>query len=100
MGWEQRGNQSYFYRKERTEGSVRSVYVGHGEFAVLIVQFEAMKREERVAQQVEQRQERRGVAALDQTIDRLAQLSTTLTEAVLLTAGFHQHKRQWRKKRI
>jgi hypothetical protein len=99
MGWERRDNQSYFYRKERTPGGIRSVYVGHGEFALLMAQLEAMKREGRKAQQVERRQEWRGVAALDQNIDRLAQLSNTLTEAVFLTAGFHQHKRQWRKKR-
>src|SRR5688500_8453371 len=36
MGWEQRGNHSYYYRKERSGSSVRSVYVGRGEVAHMI----------------------------------------------------------------
>ncbi len=98
MGWETRNGSLYYYRKERSAGRVRSVYVGQGEIAVLIAQLDAMKRDEDEAQQIKERQERRAFDALDKSIDDLAHLLSTLTDAVLITAGFHQHKRQWRKR--
>ena len=99
MGWEQRGSESYFYRKERSAGRVRSVYVGRGEIAVLTARLDKMQREERDAQRGKERKEQQAVDSLDQSIDNLAQLTSTLTEAVLVAAGFHQHKRQWRKQK-
>jgi len=74
MGWEKRGNHSYYYRKERIAGRVRSVYVGQGEIAVLTARLEAMQRKEREAQQVKERQEQRAFDLLDQSIDNLARL--------------------------
>jgi hypothetical protein len=41
MGWEQRGNNSYYYKKEREGSRVKSVYVGRGEVAHMISQFES-----------------------------------------------------------
>jgi len=99
MGWEQRGSESYFYRKERSAGHVRSVYVGRGEIAVLTARLDKMQREEREAQRAKERKEQRGFDSLDQNIDNLVRLSCTLTEAILIGAGFHQHKRQWRKQK-
>ncbi len=99
MGWERRGNYSYYYRKMRIAGRVRSVYVGQGEIAVLTARLDKMQREEREAQRANERQEQRGFDSLDQSIDNWAQLTSTLTEAVLIAAGFHQHKRQWRKQK-
>ncbi len=98
MGWEQRGNRSYYYRKEREASRVRSIYVGRGEIALLTTRFDAMHREES-QQQVKERKEQRGFDSLDQNIDNLVRLSSTLTEAILIAAGFHQHKRQWRKQK-
>jgi len=99
MGWERRGNHSYYYRKQRSAGRVHSVYVGQGEIALLTAQLDALQREQNEAFQVKERQERRGFDSLDQSIDNLVRLSSTLTEAVLVAAGFHQHKRQWRKQK-
>lgn len=99
MGWERRGKNSYYYRKMRTNGRVSSVYVGQGEIAVLTAQLDAMQREKRETQQVKELQDQRDFDSLDQRIDNLAGLSTLLTEAVLVAAGFHQHKRQWRKQK-
>ncbi len=99
MGWERRGNNTYYYRKMRTNGRVRSVYVGQGEIAALASRLDATQREEREAQQVKERQDQRAFDSLHQSIDNLARLSNLLTEAVLLAAGFHQHKRQWRKQK-
>ncbi len=99
MGWEQRGSESYFYRKGRSAGHVRSVYVGRGEIAVLTARLDKMQREEREAKRAKERKEQRGFDPNDQSLDNLAQLTSTLTEAVLIAAGFHQHKRQWRKQK-
>ena len=38
MGWEQRGTNSYYYKKEREGSRVRSVYVGRGEIAHMVAQ--------------------------------------------------------------
>ena len=40
MGWEQRGNNLYYYRKVRVGSRVKSTYVGRGEIAHLISQFQ------------------------------------------------------------
>ncbi len=70
--------------------------MGQGEIALLTAQLDALRREERQERQVRERKEQRAFDSLDQRIDNLASLSTLLTEAVLIAAGFHQHKRQWR----
>ena len=45
MGWEQRGNNSYYYKKERDGSRVKSVYVGRGEIAHMIAQFQSRSAE-------------------------------------------------------
>lgn len=47
----------------------------------------------------EERQELDAFNPQDTNIDALARLASTLTEAFLINAGFHQHKRQWRKRK-
>ena len=37
--------------------------------------------------------------ALDASLDELAALADTLAAATLVAAGYHQHKRQWRRRR-
>ncbi|MBA3357012.1 MAG: hypothetical protein H0U18_13955 [Pyrinomonadaceae bacterium] len=98
MGWEQRGNHSYYYRKERSSSRVRSVYVGGGEMGHLNAVLFAMQQEDRRAVRVNEQQELK-LNPLDADIDALSRLASTLTEAVLIAAGFHQHKRQWRKRK-
>lgn len=41
MGWEQRGNNSYYYKKEREGSRVKSVYVGRGEIAHMVAQLQS-----------------------------------------------------------
>ncbi|MFN2514559.1 MAG: hypothetical protein ABR568_24515, partial [Pyrinomonadaceae bacterium] len=41
MGWEQRGNNRYYYRKEREGPRVKSVYVGRGEIAQIVAQIQS-----------------------------------------------------------
>ena len=99
MGWERRGNHEYYYRKERDGSRVNSTYVGRGEMAHMISKFEASSGEVekllRLKNSVEAQESERIEAALDRAVE-LVQL---FTEATLLTAGFHTHRRQWRRKR-
>ena len=96
MGWEQRGNHSYYYRKERNGSRVKSVYVGRGEIANMISQFqsgssliELLARQNKAANDV----------SLDSAVLVFEQAIQLLTQAALLAAGFHTHHRQWRRKR-
>ena len=76
-----------------------SVYVGRGEVAQLTVALLATQQEDRKLKREKERQELQALDTLDADIDALSRLTSTLTEAVLIAAGFHQHKRQWRKRR-
>jgi hypothetical protein len=99
MGWEQRGRNQYYYKKERAGSRVKSVYVGRGEVAHLISNFEShstdLEKLLRAKKSIEADELERVQAALDRAI----QLTQLFTEATLLTAGFHTHHRQWRRKR-
>lgn len=98
MGWEQRGNHQYYYRKERHGAHVRSVYVGRGQMARMVSEFQTTsglfdKVIGRTDSGLEQLKEQ------DADIAHVCGLIQSITQASLLAAGFHTHKRQWRKKR-
>jgi hypothetical protein len=99
MGWEQRGNNSYYYKKERQGSTVRSVYVGPGEIAHMISQIQSntplIEKLARSINSAEKNRSEKAKAALEQASD----LVRLITQAALLSAGFHTHKRQWRKRR-
>jgi len=99
MGWEQRGNNRYYYKKERDGSKVKSVYVGRGEVAHMISKLQSssavIERFARTMKSPEAINQEKAEAALEQATD-LIQL---ITQASLLAAGFHTHKRQWRRKR-
>lgn len=99
MGWEQRGNHSYYYRKERDGSRVKSIYVGRGELARLDALMLKMQQEDQKAERMRRIKELNALSPIDSNIHALSRLVSTLTEAVLIDAGFHQHKRQWRKRR-
>ena len=99
MGWEQRGNNRYFYRKERDGSRVKSVYVGRGEIAHMVAQLQSssplIEKFARTMKSPQQVQQEKAEAALEQASD----LIELITQASLLSAGFHTHHRQWRRKR-
>lgn len=99
MGWERRGNFSYYYRKRRVGSRVQSTYVGRDKVALAISDLDAMQRQEaQVTRKVRQR-ELIALKEQDLAIEGLCQLNVLLTEAALIAAGFHIHHRQWRRKR-
>jgi len=99
MGWETRGGRSYYYRKERSGGRVRSVYVGGGQIAVFRAMLDKESRDEEDGRRAEARAARALDEAIDQTLEGLGGMIKTLQTAALLAEGFHTHKRQWRRTR-
>jgi len=99
MGWEDRNGRSYYYRKERSGDRVRSVYVGGGETARLISLYEGLRREEAEEEREAERQARGREMEIDAELDALGKLIGELATATLIAHGYHQHKRQWRRRR-
>src|SRR5215216_5368365 len=100
MGIEQRRNGNLYYYKKRREGSkVISEYQGSGELVSILQHIEAKDRAEKEAERERQRIERMSMAEIDKQIDEFSRMIDTLMEAELISKGFHQHKRQWRRRR-
>jgi predicted negative regulator of RcsB-dependent stress response len=99
MGWEQRGNNSYYYRKERDGSRVKSVYVGRGEVAHMISKFESSSAELEKLMRAQKSIEADELENAEAALDRAIELTQLFTEAELLAAGFHTHHWQWRRKR-
>lgn len=99
MGWETRGNGRYYYRKVRDGGRVRSEYLGAGLLVEMLADIDDLDRQQRQledeAWRAEAEAERRTAAALAE-VDRMVQ---TMTTAALIAAGYHTHRRQWRRRR-
>jgi hypothetical protein len=99
MGWEQRGNSQYYYRKERDGKRVKSVYVGRGELAQMVSLIQSdSPLIERLARRMASPQAIKQERAEAELEDVVA-LVKMVTQAALLSTGFHTHKRQWRKMR-
>jgi hypothetical protein len=101
MALELRGNDHYYYEKERDGDKVRSVYAGKGEIAYLLNQMRLLKKDEENAQKQRKNNDnqRQVETEPENIVESFADLARSLTDAFFLTNGFHQHKRQWRKKR-
>ena len=99
MAWETRGSSRYYYRKVRGGGRVRSEYIGAGLVAEVLAEADALGRHDAERQrqtwQAEVNAERRTAAALAE-VDEMVQ---AMTAAVLIAAGYHTHRRQWRRQR-
>jgi hypothetical protein len=95
MGWEQRngiGGHSYYYLKERIGDRVVSRYVQPGSVALFVAAGDLVKvkrEEERLSQQAEE--------VTDKLIDETCRRIDAVIRGLLYSAGFHRHKRQWRK---
>jgi hypothetical protein len=99
MGWEDRNGRSYYYRKERDGGRVRSVYVGGGEVAGLIAQLDAADADDREGERSAARRECELWQEQETELDAIAEMMDAIATGVLLAAGYHTHKRQWRLQR-
>jgi len=99
MAWEQRGPNSYYYRKEREGSRVRSIYVGKGEIAHLISNFDSHSTDLEKLMRAKKSIEAHELKRVESALDRAVELTELFTQATLLVAGFHTHNRQWRRKR-
>jgi hypothetical protein len=101
MGIEARNKNGnlYYYKKRRVGCRVISEYVGSGLVVDLAQKRAENERAEKEAERERQRIERMSMAEIDKQIDEFSRMVDTLMEAELVSMGFHQHKRQWRKRR-
>jgi hypothetical protein len=99
MGWEQRRGRSYYYRKVREGGRVRSKYVGSGLVAQICAGDDGNKRRDRAAKHAADRATRQAEAAIDRQLASVESAIAAMTHATLFAAGYHKHKGQWRKRR-
>lgn len=99
MGWETRGSGTYYYRKVRSGGRVRSEYVGAGVVAEMLADIDDDARHDA------KRQRRAWLAAVEAerrtgaTLAQVDRIVSTMTAAALIAAGYHTHRRQWRRQR-
>jgi hypothetical protein len=102
MAWEQRKGRAYYYRKVWQDGTCRSEYVGRGRTAGLISEIEQLRQESHTQERGERQIARNEFAELAATPEALVLLLERARSEVaraLEAAGYHQHKRQWRKQR-
>lgn len=99
MGWEQRGNHRYYYHKRREGHRVISEYVGSGPLAELASTLDELTRQEQCLQRERMHREGKAIHAGDALVEDVCSSIRLVTHAVLLVAGYHTHKGQWRKKR-
>lgn len=99
MALETRRGRLYYYQKQRIGRRVVSVYGGGGEIAGLLADMAALETEHARNRRRQRTEARAALAADDPTLLALERALDTLTRAVLVANGYHQHKRQWRRKR-
>lgn len=99
MAWESRGNRSYFYKKKRVGGKIKSVYIGAGDYAMLSHELEDARRNEAKIEKEKQQRRRTKTETIDEQINEISALNQSLVNSLFLLNGFYPHKRQWRKKR-
>ena len=102
MAWERRklSGRIYYYRAERHRDGIRKVYLGRGADAQAAAQQDAEARARRRADRDAAATFVAGMQHIDQVDDRLDAVVELITEATLLANGIHQHRGQFRKRRV
>ena len=98
MGWEKRGNKSYYYRKRREGGRVRSEYVGRGDVAQISVELIQNDQRDRKTGREALRYAQQAEKAIDRQLATAEAAIYAITDAKLSSEGYHKHKGQWRKR--
>jgi hypothetical protein len=95
-----RNARPYYHRSVRRDGRVTSEYRGSGKLALLIHEMDGMSRDARAWERLEETDERDAREAAEQPLDEYFDLVEQIVREALLAAGYHQHKREWRKRRV
>src|SRR4051794_12057558 len=90
----------YYYMSVWQDGRSVSLYVGGGELGFLAARLARIETQAKAAERARVKAERVAADATDRPAIELGEVADLLTRVALLSAGFHQHKRQWRKKRM
>lgn len=99
MALEKRGENFYYYKKERERNRVVSKYYGTGELASLIAQMDEIERDEKQCKALERRETRRKLEAIDLELAEIERNVKILTECYLTGKGFYKTtSREWRIK--
>src|SRR5262249_47656120 len=96
MAWE----RGYYYRVHKVNGRVVREYIGKGCVAELAAQLDTLERQQRETDQATFRAAKAELDALDAPLIEFNDLADLLARVALVAAGFHEHKRQWRKRRV
>lgn len=99
MSWENRGNNSYYYKKRRINDSVISEYIGKGELACLVARFDTIERSKSDSKKERIKTQRKDLEKFDYLINEISETNNLLVKALFLINGYHTHKYEWRKKR-
>jgi hypothetical protein len=102
MGWDakQRGPQKgYYYRWCRVDGVLKKQYVGRDRVGEMAALLDEQVREQRRAARLEVLQERQALALADLALEQSRGLTNLLATAVLVLAGYRQHRGEWRRRR-
>jgi len=100
MGWERRKNGYYFYRSVRADGQPRKLYAGKEEVAQRQARLEAERRQRQQAERDTLRAEQTRMGGAERALAELHEMTDLLLRATLLAAGFHEHRTQWRRRRV
>jgi hypothetical protein len=103
MGWEtRRSGKRYYYEKVREGNKVVSRYLGAGRLAPIVAEINQLGQQRRQIERLKAQQARSEfaeLAATPEAVTLLLEQAKSAAAAALVAAGYHQHKRQWRKKR-
>ena len=99
MAWETRGTRPYYYKSRRIGNTVRKLYVGSGDVAKQAAANDTAAKVKRTADQTALAEFQTRLAGVDQLAADVDQGVRLLTEAALLTAGFREHRGEWRQQR-
>ncbi len=92
-----RGN--YYYRSRRQDGRVVTDYLGSDDAGRAAAELDALDQLRRRLEHLEDRERKEFEASLDQCVDVVDHLIRAVSDAVLLSEGYHTHRGQWRRTR-
>jgi hypothetical protein len=99
MGPRTINGRRYYYRSERQGSRVRTIYCGTGEFGSLMAKTDEILRAEREAERNERQADREEVDAEERAVAEWFDGIQAVSDAAMVTVGFHKHKREWRRER-
>lgn len=97
MAWERRRRGLYYYRSHRVGSRVVKEYVGGGPEAALAADLDAAERAEREAERQAKAEELERLLAPAGPLGELSENLEELVTEALESAGYHQHRGEWRR---